>query len=354
MSQTSNSAFLCLVLFFNWNISGSPVWGIGNDAEIDAALQEKFLREAPEGWRHLRELLLHSRGKVRMDVYLMAEKDEKRFLYSVDSKFAFTGANHRRVDGITKSKNGREVSYSNTQNTEYVFQVQGAVGGGRYALDNIDLNPKRDLWDTKSSSEDGTWQVGPVIFGPFSIYNYDLQEICNSPSFELKKLQNTDGKIFAAFRSTHPQDGSSREVTMTMDPENSWAVTSYYFEFPSPKKSDLLLAAQGTIQYEDLPFGTTGVRIPKTAVEDGGTAEAVQTNDGSVERFEYSLTEFDHVEVPESEFTVAAFGLTKTGESLSVSGKEGRGWLLLYLNIGVLILGVGYWLARRLSGSKAR
>ena len=342
-----------MVLFFTWNISGSPVWGIDNASDIDAGLQERFYREAPEGWHRLRELLLHSRGKVRMDVYLMAEKNEKRFLYSVDSKFAFTGANHRRIDGITKFKNGREVSYSNTQNAEYVFQVQGAVGGGRYALDSIDLNPKRDLWDTKNSSEDGTWQVGPVIFGPFSIYNYDLQEICKSPSFGLKKLRNTDGKIFAAFTSAHPRDESSREVTMTLDPENSWAVTSYRFEFPSPRNPDLLLAAQGIIEYEDLPFGTSGARIPKTAVEVGGTAAAVQTNDGSVERFEYSLTEFEQVEVQESEFTVAAFGLTKTGESLSVSGKGGRGWMLLYLNVGVLVLGIGYWLARRRSGSKA-
>lgn len=312
----------------------------------DEDLRERFRNEAPVGWHKMSDLLLHSRSKVQLKVYVLTDGDQKLH-YTVDSSCAFNGILQRRIEGITTwAEDGRQSSYANARNAKNAFEVQGAVGAAnRYALIKKYSDPTLTLWDTEDLLEDGTWQVDPLIYGPFSIYQSALAEICKSPSFQISELSNAVDGVFVAFQDKHPSDGTYREGTMTLDPGNSWAVLRYHIELPSPKKQDLRLAFDGTIEYEEFPFKDTQLRLPKHAVENQGTADEVLMGGG--ERFEYTLVDFVQSEVPDNEFTLSAFGLTETGESLAHKAqREPVSWFLI-INIGVLLAALGFWLSRR-------
>ncbi len=341
----------CVVLTLSKAVFGIIIVGLNhasNDRLLaaDTELRERFLNEAPNGWKKMSDLLLHSRGKVKLKVYVLGDGDEK-LQYTVDSDFAFNGVRQRRVEAITTwAHDGRQVLYANARNAENAFEVQGAVGSEkRFALNNLYIDPTLGIWDTQDLAEDGTWQVDAVINGPFGINPSPLSEICKSPSFEIEDLYVSDAGVSVAFKDKHPIDGTYREVTMIVDPENSWAVSQYHIEYPSPKKRDLQLASDVKIEYEDNPFEETQLRLPKRAIEIQGTAE--QVKNGAGERFEYSLIEFVRSDVPEREFTLASFGLTTTGESLARRERTKPISWLLFVSGGILLAFLGFCLTRR-------
>ena len=319
---------------------------ITNVLAADEDLRERFLRDAPAGWAKMSDLLLHSRSKIQLKVYVRSS-DEEQLSYTVDTTCAFNGTLLRRVESImTLAATGRQSSYANARNLENAFEVQRGLGEpDRYSLNANYSDPALTMWDPHELVEDGTWQVDPLIFGPFSIYQCALSEICKSPSFQILDVHSVEDGVFVSFQDKHPLDGTYRECAVTLDPENSWAVLRYHLECPSPKKQDLRLAFDGSIVYEDVPFEDTQLFLPKKAIENQGVAEELLKGGG--ERFEYTMVSFVQADVPESEFALSAFGLSKTGESLKHQAKTKAVSWLLYINVGVLLAALGFWLMRR-------
>jgi len=321
----------------------------------DLALRDRFLNEAPNGWRRLSNVLLQSRGKATLLIYSLGDGDDGSAVLrsKITSTFAFNGLEHRRVDAeMDNIKDGKSLNptptlYVNARNPTGAFQVEGAYGApGRYVLDRLYPNSTLKLWDRDANTRDGTWMMGPAVIGPFHPESLDLAEAIKSPSFKLNDIHLDGAQVSVAFDAKCETDDSLRNATILLDPENSWAVTHYHLEYPS-KQPGLRWACDGLIHYEPTQFGDSGIKLPKSAVQTSAPADNYRNGKTLSDRFEYSLDEFEVADVPKTEFTLTAVGLTDTGESPLLAKRRSPLGIILILNLGAALMFLCYWLSRR-------
>lgn len=320
-------------------------------AEDEQELRRRFLNEAPQGWKRLSDILLHSRGRVELSVRAFTPEGPRTDYagYDEDVSFLLNGAELRCVESNDKGR----VTVG-ARNPDYTFHLK-AVGlhlrsktNRSYRVDGVEPVSTSDQWTYAREAEDHVWRISPVIYAPFAVNDLPLVDIINSDSFRLTSIGVPDrhpGLVEIQFQYQPPHEEHPWQVTATLDPSNHWAVQESRWEW---MKGIHLVIWESGLQYSDEAFGETDVRLPVSAVV---MASAKEDEAGHYVKREFVLKEFAVADIPESEFRLAAFGLDEPGKGQPIPVDNSHLALILF-NVGAVLVIVGVWYMSRRSRAK--
>ena len=302
-------------------------------------LRDRFLQEAPDGWRNLSAILLHSRGRVHLSSMTKESSGDVSNAYQEDIVFMLSGDDRRRVEATDKDT--RKVSVG-CRNRLRAFWLNGIPGTrDEYRIDRL-YDASDQHWTDGRIAEDHMWRVAPLVYTPFAIDDHDLTDIVSSSKFTLLSIRPSaerPDEVEVVFQYVTPE-GSVWDVNMTVDPLNSWAVTHYYLEYPWKQQ---VLAFDCTVTY-GMKSPTSSIRLPANARMISGWKEGIAS--GPHLRQDFTMVNFTVEDVPDSMFTLEAFGLDDSGHRIIPAGRW-NSLVLLAINAGILLVLLGLWMTRR-------
>jgi hypothetical protein len=332
-------------------------------ADGDQVLRGRFLAEAPSGWQRLSDALLHCRGRLTVSVRLVTPEGVKPVAeagYDEEVSFALNGSGLRLTEAIDSDNRSRVTV--GCRNSKYTFWAEGEILGGptgdranrkfwHWPDRNPEPTPSSNSWTHDLQAADHVWRIQPLIYAPFAIQDNPLADIVDSKSFELQSViaAGADQELVEVrFQYQPAREENPWKVAMTLDPGNFWGVRKYHLETEYTKgKSGVL---ELSLVYGKEAHAETGVRLPVAATALMNAKK--QFESGTYERKDLVLKEFELADVPESEFTLAAFGLTERAGG-AIPAIRGSRMPLILFNVGAALLLVGIWYLRRRSKKNA-
>jgi hypothetical protein len=174
---------------------------------------------------------------------------------------------------------------------------------------------------------------------PYSICGIKLSEIMKDPSFSIKRVEEIEKggvKCYQIFYAFHPKgELRFRDGWVVVCPGRGWEVESFSSEADHPNGRHLVDYLTGAVEY-----GRTegGVALPTR----------VTLNVMGTLREEFVFDEIKHVDIPESEFTLAAYGLPDPVRPAVASDPAGVSvWFYVAAVICLLAAVALIWRSRR-------
>ncbi len=308
-------------------------------------LQQRFLTEAPAGWRTLRDVILHSRGRAHLQYQVVRPASDPRpnGRYELDVEFMLSGGNRRRVDFEDLESHSLSVGCRNPSQTFWLGGVP--ADNGKYRIDTLRSADDSESWHVSRKADDHAWTIIPLLYSPFAIMDHELTDIVSSKDFVLRSCtpsETQNGEIDVSFQYSL-NGGLPWDVTMSVNPSNSWGVTRYDCVYPHPREAGLEMFQKTSVEYA-VELYDSMVHLPMKAINDSG---ANAERDAEFGRFEIVLKDFTHEDVPDEAFTLAAFGLTESGDNTSRIVTSWPRWWILLINLGLILIAAGIWMIRR-------
>jgi hypothetical protein len=297
-------------------------------------LKDRFLREAPEGWRVLRTAAEQVVGEGR---FLNIARESGKALVESEYKFKRNGDWLVWEEANVKKEPVRSVV--NGINGSYAFELRRPKDNVPFVL-------------TRVGSDDQTMQLTreisktlgflPYLQCPWSIAGeFQLDEIVNHPTFRLNSLEEVSdsGRQLVRIQFQAAIDMAQykrpplklRGGWILFDPTISWAMRECEVVL-EPNRLHLL------VEYAPPADQARLLKVTATQYEK-------QKADCDVV---FDFKSLEHREVPESEFRLSAYGLVEP-DSINNRQKKTGWWLWGALAGGaLLVLGVAFgWLRQR-------
>lgn len=301
-----------------WLLLASLVPGIDGSASIDPALRDRFLAEAPARWEQLaaraEHLTVHGTIKSETNIGDRTEawicrKDGESFVFERTEQ-GYPSA------GLAAGRNG-----------DYAFKLKRATSEDEWALNGYDSDAVSMGYPLTLARQVGL--VGMLEFEWGLLSSVPMVDVIAHPSFELLAIEAIDHRGERAVRLDFdldmPVKNEREEVrfgggTVVLDPA-TWAVREFAIG-GSPYEAI-------HVQIEHVGEGADR-HVGQVRVELRSGAGAARVTTGVIDRFEPGP-------VPESEFTLAAFGLTAPAP-VEQGGRGTLGWALLVGAVGVMFV----------------
>ncbi len=301
-------------------------------ADSLASMRAKFFSEAPKGWEELEsaaqtiEVTATSQTVARSSKAGSDRVIVRNFLFLRNRQMQLYHLMQKTVNG-KRSFDGEVLLGSNGL---YRFLLAKKSGSDNFVLrsfgsETSEVDPSTELLDTFLSL-------------PWSIPGYRLSSLVKSASFKLvdiKREQAGKGELVKVeFRTASPQNDarSLRGGWILFEPDAHWAMQQFEVELPSKKVS-------GQVAYE---VDDSGFLRPKRV----SYVETYTSASLSTGRYEATcdFQNFEYRVVPESRFTLSAFGLPELDTKAHPRYRQGREYL--FFGVGVLLLAVAICVRR--------
>jgi hypothetical protein len=310
-------------------------------------VRQRFLTEAPEQWRAVEQFAAKVQGKVTVSVTVQIPQrkinDTDTIRYSVRQN----GRCAMLRGSPVQTRRNDPVEYVFLSNTQYAAQLRRDPGkSGEFMLKSYDPNPDAQLLPAPSSIR--RWAF-VTLFPHFCYHDQPLAEVIHQPGFRLENVTLDErGLVRAKVRYERSiPNGTGKmiaETIFTFDPQRYWCIREYQEESTYKVKSGNT-TSQYVVEFvlEDHSSGFPLVR--RQDARSTATSTSSGGNDNR-RRVEYELQVDESV--PDSEFTMSAFGLP---EPVGVVWERRTPvYVWLFVAAGVLLtMGIFFrWLARRL------
>lgn len=298
-------------------------------ATADEPLIQRFRREAPEGWKSLRESTLHRQGTLTV-LGEAIEGFDKSLNGSTKVVFAFD-APQMMLHFV------QEASRPGLPRRDYLYGINGEYS---FFLEK----PKRDEpWTVGSMDRNGerlnkkVRSFGSQLFASYMIDEQDLTSIVAKPGFRIESIRSVadQGPDLVELKFTAKEFENKRYQikagTIRFNPLKYWCVVGYDLDLllDAPAKS----AARQ--KYDDID----GYPAIKEIVYD---FTSIAPDKQLFHRRKTSTIDYEP-EAPSSKiFRLAAYGMPEP----SSPGTAGRSWWLIYSYLGLLCFSGAYALRR--------
>ncbi len=343
MSYRTSLALLLIVV-------STTAPAMATDAE---ELRARFLAEAPKGWRLLSDCLLHARGRIELTVSDITPSSVPSHYRGYEERVSFllNGDTYRCVEA---DDTGRvSVGCRNPGQTFHlkaINRIAEPKPSRLYRIDSITPVGPSAEWTPHSEAADHVWRISPLLYTPFAIGDWPLADLIRSPTCQLLSVGAVGDHgefVEICFNVMAPQEAERWDVVAILDPSNSWAVQSYRKLFKTAAGRAVWDCA---VAYDPGLYMDSGICLPRTAVV--LVEEQARFDAGFRNRRELRLVEFSSETIPESEFSLSAFGLSEP-EQRSTSATASPRLAIILFNVGAFLVVVGVWLfsrRRRTSG----
>lgn len=298
-------------------------------AEIDRDLLNRFRREYPAAVDRLRGF--YSTLRIEMQNTwpepISGSTPESRVL-----RYAARG-DLLRLDTVATIADKSQESVS-VANPRASFRLTPSRSGGGYTVDTIDGYAERLL----------TLRIGAVaLFAPFGFYEFAMDELVYQPGFEWTGFgfdgNGSSGLVKGEFRAISAEE-SLLSGWFLFAPDQHWALRGWYLRAQLKDREQGPGHRECKITYDER-LHPSGFPLLKRA--EYTTVFDPMANRRMVELYE--VTKIEQVDVPESEFTLPAFGLP---DVVAPSDPQRRFlWILVAVAIVLLVLFTVAWNRRR-------
>jgi len=206
------------------------------------------------------------------------------------------------------------------------FSVVRHSGTGDYALESLSPGP--------SGQADQIRFDALLCFSPYSLGDSSVRDLLKSPAFAIKDASRVACAGRECVKITFERTASRGFVSgwMIVDPQAGWVLREREVTSQDPP-----FTARTTVEYEGQQDGIPLLRGARLAFEYGGVATEIH---------ELKVDKLTVEDVPDEEFTLAAFGISDAGATRPPLIPPGLAYSLLAALVAVGIV-VAWRLARR-------
>lgn len=316
------------------------------------SLKKKFLSEYPDAIKAWEAKSSRAEGKIKYteDRFTKKGKAHRETLYSFKCKFPDMAV-------LTSAPNpdGGPEQRVDAYNRNYSFSLRRIDEGGDSSIHSLQEAGKATHPPTNWPTS--TW-LQPFLRVPYSSLGANLKLITR-PRFVLRAVSpvNRYGKNLLRVEFDVPSDPNRAAVPVRgrdtgghegfflVSPEEKWVL--YEYEYREKKGTRLYkrtVSYQGTLDGFPIPNHVTGqtLKLPEGDIENS---------------YFYDFLEFRFADVPDSDFTLTAFGIPETvARPSSVARKSRFGYWFLALALAAMAAAVVFKVAasRRQRASSAR
>lgn len=309
-------------------------------AQDDASWKDRFLKEAPSEWEKYRARAKRFQGVIeRTTVRLTPEKEvmnkDRCEIKQKDGCALFL------VQALVSEKQPDEKGLGLCINNQYGFEIRRRTPNTQWVAVNLDVDLSDGMkFNLASPPTEAVvyWTDCPVDFNLIPYFSWSG---IKDPKFTVQQVtpisrSGRQGvKVEFAYRSPRekPNMPSVKKGYVLYDPQRFWIILEYNAQIEWESTN---VKASTTVAYE-YEETADGFPIAKRIIRRFTPVKGVDREN----HYEFNLKEAD---VPESDFTLTAFGLPEP------SGiKRGRPfpWYLALAGIGTACLGVFFFLRSR-------
>jgi hypothetical protein len=325
------------------------VAGIGgqgrSSAQDDPSWKERFPAEAPPAWEKYRKRAKRLQGSIERSIVRLAPEHKVVYRDHFEMKQRDGCALYLAQD-LGDGDPPSEVGHVLSINHNYGFELRRQTRAAPWVATNVATDLRNGMrFGSGSHPSDGVpyWANCPTTLA--MIPKGEAIDI-KDPGFALGRVTRVTRnygqavKVEFSYRNADkPQIPSSIDGWVLYDPQHFWVVRECeaQYEWTSVKGS----TASATVAYE-YEETADGFPIPKRINK---RVKNAAKGDESEFRYEFGLKEAD---VPESDFTLSAFGLPEPG-----GVRRPIPWYLWAALLGVVCLSAAallQWRARRRAG----
>ncbi len=329
-------------------VAALSLWSCAGARADDPALRQRVLAEYPRKFAELQSRYEHSTGKVleRIVRHVMppVRPDQKGRIPKLkplrEREYEFLCSRPERARVLLRylSAPKRVLEYVACFNERYGYMLTRFVGRPEYAVSSID----QDGVAERNACE---IYLNPFLGAPYQLSLLPTMQFLEGKhvrSLEFSKVDR-NGKpcikvVFDAGPVFEGNQTDGHEGWFILSPDERWVVREYMIrQRPAPGK------AHGTIDYEgELEGYPLLKRIKQESLPLNNDANPVQTTT-------FEVRELHFVQAPESDFTLAAFGLPElldppageTGRAAPAPGATPNAGVRRSSNAGVWYLALG-------------
>jgi hypothetical protein len=310
----------------------------------DASLREMFLRDYPQALKTLESRLSNAKGVVKRSE--VRGNKARTIVSSRTLTFECKLPYMARVvsDGettVTKSdvKTSTHIGSAPCYNRDYSFELSREGANNDWSVSSFDSDPT-----AKSRMENIV--MYPFLYkylnAPFSLVGWRLSSLLSEERFSVRavsRVRDGDKQMLRVEFDRRP-DAKGREGFhgwFVVSPDEAWVVRS--FEYMDELKN----SGRGTVEYGAVQ---RGVPVPKRVVHDQrGRAANLEAT--------YDFEEISLVDVPDRDFTLAAFGLPELAQSSRASARGPAPWLFVLSFLAAAVAMVLKMASSRIQKKKA-
>jgi hypothetical protein len=331
----------------------------GTEPKEDNSLRRRLFAEAPQSWQNWREAMLHSSGEVRYLSQVVAIDGKKLTkLQKRESSFALAGHDKRRI--VVNQGSSTDNFFATGRNATYDFNLIGFGPPDQRTWRVKTVDPRTSspqiAPDPENPPDRFDALVSPVLYGPFTLLGYDLGLLIKDPTFALANIHwgeagdknLVDVTISGKLPFPRRWDGVVDSAHILLEPENGWAVRKVLDLHPGKN-----LSWEIEITYSDHPTSPSALRLPvllqRLSASVKTTAISPRAADEMTDE-RFIVDSLNLHQVDDKEFTLSSFGLT---EPVLGELAHGKLWGIVIVNVGVLLLVITLFLARRRFSSRS-
>ena len=315
-------------------------------ASDEDALRHRFAEEAPSGWNRFKMLMLKAKGHITYHDRIVNADDDSKSSKPRQRRVSFAIAGDGRRLAIA-DQNDRETIFVGCRNLKYAFKLMGSTLHEN-VFKILDVRAGAPMSDAETQDPvDAQFfvLVRPVLYAPFALLQFEADKLVADSSFECKSIhrigEGEDSTVEVAFSCRDPYDDTNEwlsDIHMELVPQNGWAIEKY---LAVNKKKHAAISVN--IEYGDT-IGDSGLRMPVKVVARNAPVDFEPARAKEYEEQVFQLDDIEFVDVDDKEFTLSAFNRPEPGKSVALGGNK---WVLVGINVGIILLIVGFYLFRR-------
>ncbi len=302
--------------------------------------KSELVRKAPAKWEAFREFARRLQGSItarnqsklggtHLDITIFDDIKQNQTCSLIRTR----SVKKRLGDARKKEASENEMIFG--ANSKYAFSIAKRRAG--WVLEDLLMDPKAKVTPTKQSVAE---YVLTAISGHFNVLDQNLASLIEGSKINVTKVvaekTNNPGRVSAEFQySGGPSNLPQLSGRMLLSPENLWCVLGFDSFFETDGTKTILRAKNEFKTYHEV------YPVPvRTSFEWVNQAREGATRVRQV-TLEFDLRE--DANVPESHFTLSAFGLP---EPKGITWREPSRWHLWFIAAGIIAAGVGLALHR--------
>ena len=337
--------FLATVVFF----VGCPCIDGGGPSRACGAptWPERFQTEAPQAWDKYRARAKRLQGSFSGTFFsLLLRKTNERRGMELKQRNGCALVVHQ---GHTEETEKGRTAQVHVINSRYSFSLRRQASSDGWAMSMLSKKSsgKNEIFQDPPDVDIDLWSTIAINFG---LAYPTLRVIPTAPEFSLKGIsaETREGRdlVKVEFEYAAPKDKPrvpSLAGWALYDPVRYWVLAAFDVQQTWTAPAGQTGRRAVTYEFQDTP---DGYPIPKRIVVHASS----NPRDGSFQTENTYDFDFREGEVPESDFTLSAFGLP---EPKGMAPPKSSRWYLWFIAGGVICLGVGAFFRRRLQRKRS-
>jgi hypothetical protein len=306
----------------------------------DAALLARMHEEAPKAWAELVKLADHLDMEAHVTWSQRHRKVETLNRVKISGDNKLTSVTTTKVpDGDNLERAGE--ARVTAENSKYGFHIEKREEGKPWMVDFVgqpaNVSEKIENGGVRSAIQ-FTTKVGDLY----------LPDVLAKPTFKINSIEKRTGAagelVAVTFENREPASQRSpegrtiKDGSFVLNPQRHWAVEEYQVRVEM-RDGRIEYWTKKTV-FRDEPSGSADPLTSRTTY--GPDPMSVNYYD------DWNFDKFNHNHVPESEFTLSAFGLPEVGAPSLFA--QGRLWMVLVAS-GVVCIVIAIVVRRRVGAT---